>query len=220
MKKESFVYSKEYKWPHLFLEDLEKIEKVILNEAKANSYSLNLHNCKYDSANEIKDDFRESSELYIYSYSPYIRVSFSGVSASLNVSDDNISALAVGKRISDIIKKRERKLFKYVIYLFNLLAIALYTGILIIPSRLIPDYNKYIKLSVLLACLLFPLAIVLAAVFIRINHFSKIEFVYNKDKQTFWRTNRDKIIVSVVTGLFGTVIGTMIGVWATKFFFK
>lgn len=203
---------KRYRRPHLFKEDLFEIENV-LKELKSSKYTVSADGYGYKDIAEAIQDKKILKSLRYQSYSPLASINFDEKSASAYIGEDNNELLGTLVKISEIIKKRERK-FTY--YLRDSLAANIITGMLPFPSLLLISISISQKVgniySLMTNITSITMLLYLAFVFFSRNKYSLIENRRKNDAQSFLERNRDLLIIGTIT----TIVGTLIGFYLAK----
>lgn len=215
MKKKIQTYSQYFKMPHLFLEDLENIERIIKEELNPVEYKLDSKLFEYQEIKEIPEDTGLTNEFHIQTISPNIIIDFDKFNSRIYVGDDDIKTVGAVKKITDIISKKERKLLWYLLELSKIFAPILFY----FPVLLGVLVGKEIIKSNRILFLVLTIVICVVAVFwwIMGDHiirkkFSVIEFIYKKTKSNLFTRNKDKIMINIIVAI--------ISILATIFFQK
>ncbi len=201
-----------YKAPHLFIEDLEDIENIYKNDLKPDTYRIETPEYTYGSISEVSKDNSVLYSLKFSSYSPNVFVEFTPYSATVTSFDHTLDAVGAAEKISEVIRKRERKIFWFLynryIYLSWIVTVVIWVT---------PKQDKII----FIICLLFfaPMLIFYIARFSSIYKESKIELRSIRKTKNFFERNKDQIGVNLITGTIGAIVGVMGTILAYQFKF-
>lgn len=213
MKKRPQNFSQDFKMPHLFREDLEDIENII-KDLSPREFKFETKDFEYNSIQEISKDFMVVNDFHVQTQSPYISIDFRGSSARIYSGDDDIKTIGVVKKIADIISKRERVFLWYLSNSAPFIVPALFFSFILLLASTV---HKEVKPSVvwyIIVSTAFLLSGLWGVIGIRstLKNFSLIEFVYRKNKPSFFLRNKDQIIVGIIVAIISVV--------ATLFFSK
>lgn len=209
MKKKSQFYRRDFKMPHLFRDDLEEIENIIKDELTPGGYKLDSHNFEYKDMQDIQKDTENVNEFHVQTDSPHIMINFDKSNAEIYSGTDDIKTTGAIKKIVDIILKRERKYFYYFVALStNLIALPFLASILLF-AILLKKEGATFKLFLPIVLFLVTIIWLITAYNCRFNRFSRIEFLYRKDRSSFFIRNKDQIILVIIGAVLGA-IATMI----------
>lgn len=213
MKKLSKSISKNYKMPHLYLEDVKEIEEAI-KEAKPRIYKITIDNYEYENVAEIPRDISPVYEMDIYSYSPYISIEFRKLGATVYMGEDDLVSAGVFTKIDKVLTKAQRKLLW--LPSSNMFISAVF-GVIIgqLVSRTLPiDANPFKIVPLILAVLL---SIYMIFSFkTALSNYCVIEFLKRSEKKSFLEKNQDQIVLIA----FGAIIGAIITVLLEKILLK
>jgi len=191
-----------FKAPHLFIEDLEEIEKIFKEDLKPKIYEIETEQYKYTSIDEVSKDNNILHRLKFSSYSPNIFIDFTPYSATIRSFEHSLDAVGAAEKISEVIRNRERKLYWF---LYNRY---IYAGWLIsIAVWFIPKQYSFIFIILLL--FLIPLLIVFIFRLTNLYNVSTIEFKSVKTAKNFVERNKDQILVNLITVSIGAILGVV-----------
>jgi len=215
MEKKKKYYTKRFKMPHLFREDLESIEYIIQNELKPKEYELETEDFKFSGVNEIPQDLPGTNQLQIHTRFPNIHIDFLKYEATIYRGDDDLNTVGAVTKLTEIISQRERKfLFSISANWWGLAAalISCNVSILILIEQLkkaITDLKMWVCISVIVLSVTW-----IILVFRNSFNFSEVEFIYRKDNPRFSVKYQDQIILlvlgAVLTALFTVLIQIII----------
>lgn len=214
MKKKTQYFRQDFKMPHLFREDLEKLEDII-KELSPQEYKFETKDFEYKTIQEITKDvevINEINDFHIQTYNPYVSLDFNNNSAYIYSSDDDIKTIGVIKKITDIISKRERKLLWQLSRLSSFLAPALIWFPFLLMIFLSKETIKSNKILFVIATLILYIVAIVWWIIGYNAHFKKfsvIELEYKKNKSNFFIINKDRIIVGIIVAIV-TVILTIL----------
>ena len=202
MKKKSQNFSQDYKMPYLFREDLEDIENII-KDLSPREFKFGTTDFEYKTIQEIPED-TVIRDFNIQIYDPYISLYFSKNSARIYAGDDDIKTLGVIKKITDIIKKRERKLLWQLSRLSNFVApILLWLPFLLLiffDKETIKSNKVLFVVSTVIICVI-AIAWFIISYRATLKKFSVVEFSYKKNRFSFLTRNKDQIIVGIIVAI-------------------
>lgn len=191
-------------YPHLYLEDIEKIIEIV-----GESYKIESSNYEYENIEDLKSRYSKISDLTIRSSSPYISVSFSSNSADVYISDDNEESLGKMQKIIEAVSKRDRKLLKV---LNGILSYG--SGSLFLPSIYL--ILKQSNISRVAGIVFFLISVLLSIRFFSkgtvFNH-SISELNYYKDRDSMFDRN-------TILWLIGTLITVGLSIIGWIYFSK
>lgn len=213
MKKIQKPISKEYKIVHLYLDDIENIETVIL-QAKPRLYKITLNNYEYDNVKEIPRDTGSLYDLEMQTYEPYVSLQFRKYGVRLYVSGDDLVLYGIFSKIDKILEKSERKLLALpTSNIFFSLVLGGLEGQLII--RAFPLSLNFETIIFLVLATLLGLYLFLSYSFL-FRSSSVIETIYRREKHSFFTRNKDQLILV----MFGALIGAVITVILERLFLR
>lgn len=191
--------------PHLFRGDLENIEKIIKEDLKPREYKLETRDFEYKDIEEINKDSDITNEFYIQTHSPYIHINFYKYSAEIYSGDDDIKMVGVIKKVTEIIEKRERRCLWFIFR-----AADVFAPIIIIVSLslvfVIIQKKKFEDIWYLILIFISSIMWYIFDFYFSFWGFSKIEFVYKKNRPSFLNKNRDQIILLVIGAVLGALV--------------
>ncbi len=209
MKIKSKDFLQEFKMPRLYREDLETIENII-NELKPKEYKLEIGDYKsdkykYNNVKSIPKELGFTYSLEITTHDPTIHISFSKNDASISTPNDNLTARGAVSKIIEIVHKCESGV------LFFIMKKLVVVPIILLISPIIISFFDF-KLSAGFKWLIMS-AIILSLIwwvpiFYYNSKFSKVNFIYFKESDSFIKRNQDNIIL----GILGIVLTTILTV--------
>jgi len=204
MKRLQKSIRKEYKMPHLFLEDIEQIESVV-KEAKPREYAIEFGGYEYAGIDEVPKNVESTTEFHIRTRDPYLSLDLSKYGATLYISSDDLGSTGLFAKVNETIKKRERKFAWFSSQVAIWLAPALFFSS-------IPPLEKILKEGASARSLVLASFVVALALWWYISYalglksFSKVEFTKKKDRIGFVRRKKDQILLSVISAVVGSVL--------------
>lgn len=204
MKKVYKSARKKLGYPHLYLEDIEKIVEFL-----GGNYKIESSNYEYENIEDLKSRYLKVSDLTLRSSSPYISVSFSSSSADVYISDDNEESLGKMQKIIEIVTKRDRKVLKVVNGLLSYGSASLF-----LPSIFL--MLKQNNISLILGIGLFLISVMLS-----ISFFSKgTIFSHSITELNYYKDRTPIFDRSTVLWLLGTIIAIGLSVIGWIYFSK
>ena len=213
MKKVSSSIEVKYKSPHLYKDDLEEIEKILVSN-KARRYSVTLDGYEYETLKEALKGKKTITNLEFSYFDPYIYLQLTSGNARLYASNDDPQTLGIFTAIDNIIKTSERK-FRF--YLFSYGGTELFLFIIILINLFVLLYTTELKVnkSSSLAISIFeglnniffvlePIAFIWFMIIIFklfTKKFSKLETINRNEKLNFLQRNKDTLIVAILSAL-------------------
>ncbi|OGS34895.1 MAG: hypothetical protein A2474_07905 [Elusimicrobia bacterium RIFOXYC2_FULL_34_12] len=212
MKKMNQSFSQNFKMPHLFREDLEKIEDVI-KELSPHRYGFEIKDFEYETIQEIPEDTETLNNFKIQTYDPYISLNLNNFSASIYSNSNDIKVIGAIKKIIDIILVRERK-FRWFLAKKSWLLLVAFEIIYAVIIILLCSVRKIIFLNAIFPLLFIAFIWSIISWNLSIRNFSITEFIYQKNKSNFFKKNKDQIILMV----FAAIIGSLATIFFQKIF--
>jgi len=208
-QKTSPGYEQNFRSPHLYFDDLEAIEEVFRNQLKPKELSIYTEDFKYSHISEFNEKGKTLNKVRFSSYAPSISVNLYEYGASIVCYDQDLNAIGASKAISDIIIKRERKLYDFLLNKF--LNVGWIVGA---PASLISKMSFPLNALYLSIFLIY-----LILVLIRLSPLYKSCIVESRTSDSvnnFLERNKDQLAVGIIAGVIGTVIGTLITLFFTN----
>ena len=132
MKKINQLFSKKFKMPRLFRDDLIAMEEIIKDELKPREYKLETKEYEYENVELIPKDTKDTTALTIRTYLPNITIYLSGSNAEIRTYDKpDLATLGVITKISNMIEKRERLVLFWFIRIFDHVITSLFLFVII-----------------------------------------------------------------------------------------
>lgn len=190
-----------FKRPHLFFDDLQKIEDIFIS-LNPKDYKLETETYEWTKVSEIPHDTIFDS-LKMQIYPPYLVLSISRGSASLYVSEDNLNAIGAFKKIIEIVSERERKFWLPL----NIFAFVLSSTLLIFLLRLASFQIELsdLILTIFLYFILYSSLGIWYLIYSKGNH-PTIDFISKKEKGNFLIKNKDQIIIVSISAFLGAIL--------------
>ncbi|MDO8734157.1 MAG: hypothetical protein Q7K21_03245, partial [Elusimicrobiota bacterium] len=113
MIKKVHYLQKKIKMPHLYIDDLISIEKIIKEDLNPQSYNVELADDIWESINDIPKSIKKTNDFSINTKSPEIRIKFQKSYSEVCYFDDDVKTIGVVSKIINILRKRERIGFYY-----------------------------------------------------------------------------------------------------------
>lgn len=204
-KKESFT--KDFKMPYLFRDDLEMIQEIILNELKDGKYKIEFDDYECSAIDEIDKDTERSSDFHITTFSPYLSIHFEKSDARIYTSEEDLKTIGAIAKISEIISKRERKYLWYFSKASAFLALPIGMTAGNFASFLIKHYPAFSKIIAFASLLNFVVCCTWLYIGFKSDFycFSIVEFVKRKEKSNFFTRNNDQIGLAILSAILGAV---------------
>ena len=204
MRKKINSYIYRFKMPHLFRDDLEKIEDTI-KELNPREYRLESNNFEYEKIEELPKNDAILNEFYIRTYSPYITINFKQDDANIYASCDDIKTVGAIKKTIDIVSARERKnLYRFLksLFLVEILCVAS-ASLILIKNEIEFSINRALIMCIFL--IIAASLIFLPRKYFQ-HQFSIIEFSYKKNKFSFLKRNKEQIMLAFISAIIGAVV--------------
>lgn len=210
MKKIIQSYSQDFKMPHLYREDLKKIEQIISDELEAQKYKIECGGYEYESIDEIPNDTSSANEFSIKTYHPYIDLEFNKYNSRLYAGGDDLKMTGAIKKVEEIIQNKERKVLWFFSQIAFWIAPYLFIGPLIVLVGLIKKGAAFHMIGFLLLLSLSSAIWLWISYYNRLKTFSIIEFINKKDRHNFFTRNKDQIILLVMGAIVGAIATVII----------
>ncbi|MEK7080851.1 MAG: hypothetical protein AAB902_00425 [Patescibacteria group bacterium] len=204
MIKKSQSLSKNYKMPHLYLDDLSSLEEIF-KESNPKKYKLETKDFEYQSTSELKEDNSIIHELVFRTHEPYISLSFDKNSARIYTDNDDLTTSGLISKINNKIKPTEQK------GLFYIVKIIPFIGPPTFVWTLLSGIFYWKKNGEILSILLFIIAIITGfASYLSFKkdiwEYSTIELSLRKNKKNFFERNKDQLINTIISVLLGAIL--------------
>lgn len=201
MKEKSRSYKRMFKMPSLYLDDIEKIEHIIVNDLKSEKIKIETPEYEYDSSKEIISVKHPINSLEITSYCPHISIFFNKNISGLYIGNQEDISLGNVLKIENIIKSRERKILWIVTdYIFANVFIA---------SLFIYEI-VFSKAAIFFKILPFWLLYDFWAIWFVLHKFSKIKLIHSNDEKNIFNKYTAEITFIGVLFTIITFIYTVI----------
>lgn len=202
-----------YSFPKLYREDLEKIETILKQELGSEQCKFSTSDFSCDSISEIDPEvYSTSNDLWIQSADCTICVSIDKYTATVLSSQNDAKHRGVLGDIADnILRHSQRRYLKLIsapgrwIAIISVALVGFILGYLVLPPSV-----SFLPRLLMQFIVQFVLLIVLVWLFYMIPISPPVIFQYKKNLPSFWKRNKDLIIVTVCCGLVVTVIGGLI----------
>jgi hypothetical protein len=201
-KAQSQIYK--LKLPHIFINDIEKIEDILVDDLKETEITIGTDTTEYSSVSEIETSDQPINKLQIRTWSPaYIDIDLQPNDASIYIIDKNNPVLlGVAEKIKELLKHRERKTLWVINQLFYLSFI--WGG----PFGYIIGRSNLWILSI-------PLIITfIIVVYISFKKFSVIELTPYKYRKNFFIEHLSEIVILVIGAVITESIHVIINLFA------
>lgn len=195
--------------------DFKDIEKIfaILSEV-SNDYEIKNNDTQYDDLEELsKIEDEIIYDLDLITHSPYISVHFRKKdSAHLYIEKDTNELHGVLDKIYNILKPKQVKLYNFCTKLAKVLKFIF--CITAIPIIFILNSKEPNKISII--SVFFYFGLLISFVIFWASYGTFVEKRYNRiylhgKKDTFWKRNKDSIIVGIIMAFVSGIIGYFIG---------
>lgn len=187
----------------LYLDDVEELFNILKKHAK----SVNIETEKYElddvaHLKEIKSD--KIHKLTLSTSSPYISIDFESGSARVYISEDTTLNRGILSEIEDVIKKCRRR----IAHIFHKSHLEFYLPVVAVVSVVQAyEYMKGWLFGAFAALIIIPT--VLGLVFgwkIDFSQYSTIVLSERHKQDTFFKRNRDGIIVGIIVAIITAAI--------------
>ncbi len=189
--------------PHIYREDLEKIENLILNELKPREYKIETNEYEYEKVEQLQKDLGTAVDLHVQTYTPYLSIDFNKNSARVYSGDDDLKTMGAFDQIFSILSKKERR----VLYYLSKVSVWVAPILFFAPIRALAEIDKVDnpKLWVVLGVVLVSALWWVIGFYSSLYKFSIIDFTYLKEKPNFIVRNKDQIILVVIGAIIGAI---------------
>ena len=202
MKARSQIITKNYKMPHLYRNELNKIEEII-KELKPRDYKIISSAYEYENINEIPSEIGPLFELEIKTYDPYINIEFRKYEASIYLSNNDLISSGAFSKIDKILTKSERKLFWFPTS--NILVPMVLGGIIgQLISRGLPVEPNFLKIFYLFVGILLTIYLFISFK-TAFRNFSIIETIQKRERKSFLENNKDQLILITIGAAIGAI---------------
>jgi hypothetical protein len=194
--------------PHLFREDLENIEEIILNDLGPQRYSIETTTHEYSKLAEIPEDSIAQNNCTISSWAPNLTILIGDNSATISTYDDDLKCLGVLEKIKSIILKRERRFLWFVVERCSLLFAAV-VGLFFTRAEFSFGYHNYDRGAQDLFVAFIAILLTLFLGHLKFYRYSVIEF--SRMSRHAQLSEQQKL------AYFSSVAGACVGAGATLF---
>ena len=221
MKKIKKPITKELPLFKLYLDDLESIYDILKQNAKDIVIRVDTGSEEYQSEDikQLKElETKRIHDLSIECRDPYIRIGFYPSFAEINFGEDSTYNRGILSEIEDIISKRKVSLGRFLASNWTaglsgaLIGISIF-GIPIILRK--EQEMSYVWLC--LALLLIGILLAISSYRFALKSHSTIVLIERKEEISFWRRNKDQIVVAIIAAIIGSLITALV-LWLSKLF--
>lgn len=200
----------------LYLDDLERILEVL----KGASEAVEISTLEYElgSLDEITNIQKETlSSLSIAIRNPYLSLEFKPYEISLFISEDTPISRGLFEKIKQLLHNRRRKLSWLItndwVWVLAPYLIALPLGWFVVQGILSNNMH-----DVLLGCALAVPGTVLYwwTWQVSSNKYSIIHLRRRTELPSFWKRNKDEILIAAISAIVGSIVGSLITLAVTK----
>lgn len=198
--KKTIQYYGEFLYPvKLYLDDLKKIE-AMLNEV-SKDIKIESEGYEFSNIDELIQLQKESIEtLCMKIYNPYLSIEFKKNEVWLYIADDTALSRGIYEKIKDYLYKHKRNLSW-------VRKNSLYTSIILIGYSIISGFFiKYMGITFAKINLAFMIGMFLLVIYFSRAQFSLIYLVRRVEKPSFVERNKDRIILSIISAVFGGLV--------------
>lgn len=199
---------KDYKMPHLYLDQLIEIEDCI-KEAGYKNYDITSGDYKYQNINEIPKDTKATNEFSLHIGFLYLILSLYQSNAYFEIRDNSLKSIGLFNKIDKILRGCERKVlwFFSIIGIYGLVTIAFLVFFVYFLEEI---ENTILDLTLFSILVLFIIWAPIAWYF-HFKKYSIIEFIAKDKKQNFFIRNKDDLIKIIITAVITGIVGFFIG---------
>lgn len=198
--------TKEFPRLNLYLDDIERVVEVF--ESNTPTYSIEINEeLEFETLKDLLeyDKIRTVKSFKIRSANPNVFVHLTGEAARLLIMFDDTISLGIFHRLADILTKCKSQSFQLISRILFLVSV-LILGIL--PSFIFHD-TKVALFALLCSLIAFAILIVIWTSQDPKNY-CKIYLVTRENRPGFFKENKDKIILAVISGVIGALVKTVI----------
>lgn len=189
---------------HLYRDDLIEIENILKEQLKAKDIKLSTSEYEFSSVSEIPEDTQPTNDFKIQSYSPYVSIDLGTVSAKVYVSENSLSELGAFTEIVNVLKRRQRKFKHYFLH-----SSAWFAPSIVIYSILLAAYFKDGRSLILVPLALLGILWWLTGFKTALGRYSTTEFTIQSASPSFFKRNKDQIILNTGFTIFGAILGIL-----------
>lgn len=184
---------------NIYMEDLEEMLEV-LTLAKAESVEIVANDYKFqDISKLLNDKFNNLENLKITSRCPHIIIEYRGYDISLYARENNYENIGICSKLEDIIVKTRNK---------NMIIIKKFFGLLLpLLSGMYLGYSLSNNFNII------SLFIIVVSAFFSFKLNKDKGLIHNsymKDKTNYWSRNKEKISVSLISAIIGSIFTVLI----------
>lgn len=197
---------------NLFRDDLITIEQIFKKELKVEDYKISFDNYESDSIESIPEDTEGVDKLIIQIGRPYISLEIGGYSPNIWAIDPPIQVEGALSKIVEILNKCERKSISNIHKFFNKSChFLMFFGFFLLPITFTEakTIDKYINISRELNIVLLSILLItsISSLYLTAHPVkSKIYFSSRKLTPSFWKKNKDQLIVNLIIALFSIFV--------------
>jgi hypothetical protein len=193
---------------YLYRKDLIEIEST-LKEVSDNKLEIKFDDFESQSISDIPEKQKATSEISFSVYNPHISFRIGRYDSTFYLSEDKLELRGLVEKVKDILKKNSpfklilaRKILAYleggisvlIIMIFFLLVIDNDPIIFLKDNFFVSRSQSTLLIVLFILCFVGSIQLILPAK-------SYINFCYKDTKPTFWKRNKDAIIITIVGGV-------------------
>lgn len=189
----------------VYREHLEKVFGILSMDGRRDVNIRHL-DCEYDSVDDLCENVNGVIQQLTFRISdPYVSVDFSPMEAHIWANEDDIISHGITSEIQCALKPCYRKIVHSIFSIRVLWA-------LIIASSIIPWFISDLKTSkyVFVFLILLMLLWLTPVYFYRVKSYCTIVLSKSHETPSFWRRNRDQLIVKLIFLIVGVLLGLLV----------
>lgn len=206
MKRIRRPISKELQLVKLYLDDLQQIYEVLKEKGK--NIKIIAEDYEIEDVNELsKLGIKKLHNLSIKCSDPYITIELDTMWARIYFSEDTTYNRGILSEIEDVIRKRSnilsRSLASWWGYACTLVLFSCFS-----VSTIVNMKNDITMIFgwISLALLLLSIIALITSFRYKLMRYSTIMLYAKKEESSFWRRNKDQILVAIIAAIAGSVI--------------
>jgi len=212
---------------HFFRDDIQLIENILKNDLTGENYKIKFDDFESNNLSSIPTDYPCTNNISFSISKPYLSLEINNRSFIHFYLSDNTTIVAGAlQKINEVILQTKdkieftlRKITVICSIIIGIISIMLIINIILDyifsnSSQIIDIFHpsKIIKIVVIL------LPILCFYSYYRMSLYSRsiIEFSWKKDKKTWWKRNKDQVILIIIGSFLGSIVTTILTSLITK----
>jgi hypothetical protein len=187
----------------LYLDDIEQIVEIF--KTISDKVEISTEEYKYENISELQNLSDERlSDLNIEIKEPYVSLGFKKCNVSLYRADDDAVTVGLCEKLKEFLFRHTRK-FSRIMYIVPIWSFFIGVG----SSTLVIGTHRSDVNRIFIGCIVLACGIVLTLIswYLRFNRFSTIYLQRKKEFPSFWKRNKDELVVNILVGCICLLVG-------------